>query len=123
MENNYLTHYGIKGQRWGVRRFQNKDGSLTPRGNKKQQRKELSKMNKSHKRSLKSAILTGEDYAHARARQSIKIRRAQKYMEKKNMSAADALKLSQKKETQQFMAYVAGLAIVNGAIIFKATRG
>ena len=34
MENNYLTHYGIKGQRWGVRRFQNKDGSLTPRGRK-----------------------------------------------------------------------------------------
>lgn len=22
----YLVHHGIKGQRWGVRRFQNKDG-------------------------------------------------------------------------------------------------
>ena len=28
----YLIHYGIKGQKWGVRRFQNKDGSLTPSG-------------------------------------------------------------------------------------------
>lgn len=27
-----LYHYGIKGMRWGVRRFQNKDGSLTPDG-------------------------------------------------------------------------------------------
>ena len=27
-----LYHYGIKGQKWGVRRFQNKDGSLTPVG-------------------------------------------------------------------------------------------
>lgn len=27
-----LMHYGIKGQKWGVRRFQNKDGSLTPAG-------------------------------------------------------------------------------------------
>lgn len=27
-----LYHHGIKGQRWGVRRFQNKDGSLTPAG-------------------------------------------------------------------------------------------
>ena len=24
----YLAHYGIKGQKWGVRRFQNEDGSL-----------------------------------------------------------------------------------------------
>ena len=25
-----LYHHGIKGQRWGIRRFQNEDGSLTP---------------------------------------------------------------------------------------------
>ena len=30
-----LYHHGIKGQRWGVRRFQNKDGSLTPAGKKR----------------------------------------------------------------------------------------
>lgn len=28
----YLCHYGIKGMRWYVRRYQNKDGSLTPEG-------------------------------------------------------------------------------------------
>lgn len=27
-----LYHYGVKGMRWGVRRYQNKDGSLTPEG-------------------------------------------------------------------------------------------
>ena len=29
---NELYHHGIKGQKWGVRRFQNKDGSLTAAG-------------------------------------------------------------------------------------------
>lgn len=31
----YLVHYGVKGMKWGVRRYQNKDGSLTPEGQKK----------------------------------------------------------------------------------------
>ena len=30
--NNELMHYNIKGSKWGQRRFQNKDGSLTPAG-------------------------------------------------------------------------------------------
>ncbi len=30
-----LYHHGIKGQRWGIRRYQKKDGSLTPAGKKR----------------------------------------------------------------------------------------
>lgn len=30
-----MRHHGIKGQRWGIRRFQNDDGSLTPAGRKR----------------------------------------------------------------------------------------
>ena len=32
MSSNELIHHGIRGMRWGVRRYQNKDGSLTPAG-------------------------------------------------------------------------------------------
>lgn len=32
---NHLQHHGIKGQRWGVRRYRKKDGSLTPAGKKR----------------------------------------------------------------------------------------
>lgn len=34
-ESNYLEHHGILGQKWGVRRFQNADGSLTEAGKKR----------------------------------------------------------------------------------------
>ena len=30
-----LYHHGVKGQRWGIRRYQNKDGSLTALGRKR----------------------------------------------------------------------------------------
>lgn len=35
MEYNSLTHHGTKGMRWGIRRYQNKDGSLTAAGKKR----------------------------------------------------------------------------------------
>lgn len=33
--NNELYHHGVQGQRWGVRRYQNKDGTLTSAGRRK----------------------------------------------------------------------------------------
>lgn len=35
-----LYHYGIKGQKWGVRRYQNPDGSLTAAGQKRLAKKD-----------------------------------------------------------------------------------
>lgn len=32
---NVLMHYGIKGMKWGVRRYQNEDRTLTPAGKKR----------------------------------------------------------------------------------------
>lgn len=38
-----LTHWGVRGMKWGIRRYQNKDGSLTPAG-KKKYAKEMAKV-------------------------------------------------------------------------------
>jgi len=59
----YLAHHGILGQKWGVRRFQNKDGSLTSAG-KARARMDTEKGNKwaSSKHqpsSIKSSIAAG----------------------------------------------------------------
>lgn len=35
MNKTYMAHHGVKGQRWGVRRYQNEDGSLTSAGRKR----------------------------------------------------------------------------------------
>ena len=46
METNELYHHGVKGQRWGFRRYQNKDGSLKPAGKK---HRSLGQVIKDHK--------------------------------------------------------------------------
>lgn len=48
MENSELTHWGVKGMRWGVRRYQRRDGTLTPAG-KKRYDKEMEKLKREEK--------------------------------------------------------------------------
>ena len=51
-----LYHHGTKGMRWGIRRYQNKDGSLTPAG-KKRYNKEMEKL-RDEEKTLKNKAAT-----------------------------------------------------------------
>lgn len=53
----YLYHHGIKGQKWGVRRFQNEDGSLTEAG--------IKRYYGSEKRTEKTLNNLEKEYAYA----------------------------------------------------------
>lgn len=57
--NDWLMHHGIKGQKWGIRRYQNPDGTLTAEGRERYGVKELNKkealdllFNKRYKKNL-----------------------------------------------------------------------
>lgn len=55
MSDNYLYHHGILGQHWGIRRFQNEDGSRTSLGRKhdRELERKLSKKNTEEKSTKK----------------------------------------------------------------------
>ncbi|MFU8786350.1 MAG: hypothetical protein ACNA7U_03805, partial [Candidatus Izemoplasmataceae bacterium] len=86
----YIAHHGIKGQRWGVRRYQNEDGTLTAEG----QRRYGTFENMERVRSRNRKIAVGTTAAVATAATVIAVKRHNK--NKAELSSAkskiDALK-------------------------------
>ena len=64
MYNDFIMHYGIKGQHWGLRRFQNEDGSLTAEGKERYLNDDGSK---NYAKIKKDAAADAKEYARAKA--------------------------------------------------------
>lgn len=54
MVDGYLMHHGIKGQKWGVRRFQNEDGSYTTEGKERRKEETIKSKTKNYIKTVKS---------------------------------------------------------------------
>ena len=88
-----LYHHGIKGQRWGVRRFQKKDGSLTSAGKNRYKKKSLHR-----------------------------IRLEEKYM-KKGMSKAEAEKAADKRiKVETAIGITAGVTVTACAAYYARNK-
>ena len=64
LDDNYLEHHGILGMKWGIRRYQNSDGSLTPEGKVRygsQMAKALQKGDQKSYDKIRSKIKEGSD--------------------------------------------------------------
>lgn len=79
-----VEHSGIKGMKWGIRRYQNKDGSLTPAG-KKRYNQELAKVREAEKTlKAKQATKTKLDRLEARKKA---VEEGEKELESENVPA------------------------------------
>ena len=80
----YLMHHGIKGQKWGIRRFQNEDGTLTPAGVERYGRGRENYSRKEWKQVRKDIYNSKKDYQEKfKKRNAKEIDRLKSNMERK----------------------------------------
>ena len=90
VSSDFLAHHGIIGMRWGVRRYQNNDGSLTPAGEKRYS--SAGKIKKNLIKLDKQSANEQFKYKEADRKMSVAQRKAEKYEEKGKTQKADKYK-------------------------------
>ena len=114
----HLTHHGIKGQKWGVRRYQNEDGTLTALG-KLRGGKEARQEN----RTLKRAIADSKKYSKEWRKERDKaVKRAIKNDNyRKNVAELEAhrLKMDPEETKDFFDALLAGERAADNMMWYK----
>ena len=82
---NTLTHHGIKGQKWGVRRYQNEDGTRTAAGKRREKSRGSEEMHEDSRKAHSGQSAKSMSDAELRAR----INRLQMEKQYNDLSLAD----------------------------------
>ena len=83
-----LEHHGIKGQKWGVRRFQNKDGTRTDAGKKRERNNSDEQVHEDYNKAHNSKSVKNMSDAELRNR----LNRLQMEKQYKQLSSNDTKK-------------------------------
>jgi type VI protein secretion system component Hcp len=130
--NDELKHFGVKGMKWGIRRYQNRDGTLTEEGkrhrehyidvNVKDTNKYYDKHIKKYNKQLKKAVKKGDSKSIAEFKRRIKsaeATRKEHIKNIKNMSFDDVITVEGENKAQiakvaKAVALAAGVAATGG---------
>lgn len=100
----YIAHHGILGQKWGIRRYQNEDGSLTPEGKARLQKyktkieKQIGKRYDPHIKAYEKTMQKKELPEKAKQRYKILKEKRDKLIKRcKNMKYSDIKKYKNEK--------------------------
>jgi len=121
-----LMHFGIKGMKWGVRRYQNDDGTLTALGEKKAQVKsDLKKAKRSRTKSNKAqAAYSQREFQDAKTRLKIENQKSkskrqlaleQEYQKKGFTKDEAEIKAYNRAKTETVLKVAGGIALASAA--------
>lgn len=93
-EKGIIAHHGIIGQKWGVRRFQNEDGTLTPAGQARRDRRDARWVDRNANRLYKKVMRKSRreiNRAERRLNYTAGLRTSRSYMIEHNRRMAEIM--------------------------------
>lgn len=119
---NELYHHGIKGQRWGVRRYQNKDGSLTLAGKSKQKtRSQQIKEARANKSKYLEEYQTAKAKYYSTPSNSKHFKEVQKVYRESEKRYLDTISLAQKETGREVASKAIGT--IGGLLLASLVAG